>query len=113
MKRARSDGTIASAIWMGWRSFWRSWRYLAQASVASTTVSSLRMPVRFSGPKTTIFMVPPPSQTQIYLTDAGLRAQLVGEARGNDTALLEHIGAVGEVERLGNGLLDQQHRHAL
>src|ERR1700733_7985941 len=57
MNSARSLGTIAAANSVGCRSSWRSLTNLVNASDTSTTYSPCKAPTRFSGPKTTIFMM--------------------------------------------------------
>src|SRR5262245_9459772 len=50
------------------------------------------------------------SNAEIGFTDMRLLQEFVGQARADDAALLQHIGAVGDLERLQHVLLDQQHR---
>ena len=51
--------------------------------------------------------------SQIRLPDAGFVPQRRRRALGHDPALLEHVGAVGDLQRPGHVLLDEQDGHAL
>src|SRR5215207_407205 len=48
------------------------------------------------------------SNAEIGFTDVGLQQQVGRQAGADNTPLLQHIGAVGNVERLQDVLLDQQ-----
>src|SRR5262249_14864806 len=49
-------------------------------------------------------------RSQIRASDMGIVEQLGAGARQGDAALLQHVGAVGELERRERILLDQHHR---
>src|SRR5437899_11249350 len=53
------------------------------------------------------------SDSEIGFADVGLLQEVAGQALGHDAALLQYVGPIGNVERLQDVLLDQQHCRAV
>src|SRR5215470_10718188 len=51
-------------------------------------------------------------RSQIHASDMGIVEKLGAGSRQGDAALLQHVGAIGELERRERVLLDQHHRDA-
>src|SRR5258708_14152403 len=60
-----------------------------------------------------IFAMVRSSYAEIGFANMRLLQEVVGQAGAHDPSLLQHVGTVGDAERLQHVLLDQQHGRAL